>query len=496
MVMAMYAIKDTTLTALGDAVRSNVVGIAEIPYYTTTVALSSTAAMFGYQSDFVSNLKVKLNMNYTTTSGNPLYIAKGIYADALKARNSTSKVAINSTGNTISGEYETIIEGGSFTIVSQYGGTSLPYPTIDIEVIPVDENGNEYKYTPLEMVEIINGLMTLPNEALNITGDCAYRFAYGSNNWLINRYGDKVKTYNISNAGYMFNNNKTIKYIPFEINLNNNATIERMFDFCQQLKEIPQVNITTTSHISLQYLLEYCHYMSEIPEWLIDLLEEQYNLTATNNQFGKWNSMFNSCYSLRQIPERAMRAINNPKPSSNYYGVAYCKPFVSCHSLDELLNIACDNCALTSNQFSGFFSGLSRVKNITFETNEDGTPLVRQWKSQTIELNSPIGYSSTPSYITGYNSGITADKEVKDDATYQALKNDPDWFSANINYSRYNHDSAVNTINSLPDCSATGTNTIKFRGATGAKTDGGAINTLTEAEIAVATAKGWTVSLT
>ena len=70
----------------------------------------------------------------------------------------------------------------------------------------------------------------------------------------------------------------------------------------------------------------------------------------------------------------------------------------------------------------------------------------------------------------------------------------------NINYSRYNHDSAVRTINSLPDTSAYltangGTNTIIFKGASGASTDGGAINTLTEEEIAVATAKGWTVSL-
>ena len=98
--------------------------------------------------------------------------------------------------------------------------------------------------------------------------------------------------------------------------------------------------------------------------------------------------------------------------------------------------------------------------------------------------------------ILNYNSGITVDKRVIDDTTYQALKNDPDWYSLDVNYSRYNHDSAVNTINSLPDCSASGgTNTIKFKGESGALTDGGAINTLTEEEIAVATAKGWTVSL-
>jgi hypothetical protein len=102
--------------------------------------------------------------------------------------------------------------------------------------------------------------------------------------------------------------------------------------------------------------------------------------------------------------------------------------------------------------------------------------------------------------LDAVNSGITADKEVKDDATYQALKNDPDWFTQKLEYSRYNHDSAVATINSLPDTSAYlatagGTNTIKFKGAAGSATDGGAINTLTEEEIAVAIAKGWTVTL-
>ena len=79
------------------------------------------------------------------------------------------------------------------------------------------------------------------------------------------------------------------------------------------------------------------------------------------------------------------------------------------------------------------------------------------------------------------------------------MKNDPDWWTMKVEYSRYNHDSAVATINSLPDTSAYlatagGTNTIKFSGAAGSATDGGAINTLTEEEIAVATAKGWTCS--
>lgn len=62
------------------------------------------------------------------------------------------------------------------------------------------------------------------------------------------------------------------------------------------------------------------------------------------------------------------------------------------------------------------------------------------------------------------------------------------------NYSLYNHDSAVETINSLPDCSGCAAQTIKFRGSAGSAYNK-AINTLTDEEIAVATAKNWTVAL-
>lgn len=130
-----------------------------------------------------------------------------------------------------------------------------------------------------------------------------------------------------------------------------------------------------------------------------------------------------------------------------------------------------------------------------FTLKDDGTPYIVQWNNQTIDLTEYIGFCGYTDWITSYNSGITADKQVSDSSTYNTLKNDPDWFTTDINYSRYNHTSAVNTINSLPDTSAYlttngGTNTIKFKGAAGALTDGGAINTLTEEEIAVAVSKG------
>ena len=154
------------------------------------------------------------------------------------------------------------------------------------------------------------------------------------------------------------------------------------------------------------------------------------------------------------------------------------------------------------NNFNITFGGGNRVKNIIFDTNEDGTAKTARWMRQTADLTK-CGYINTvdKEKILNYNSGITADKEVTDDATYAALKNDPDWFTCSAAYSRYNKTSAIATINSLPDTSAYiaangGTNTIKFTGEAGSATDGGAINTMTEEEIAVATAKGWTITFT
>jgi hypothetical protein len=177
--------------------------------------------------------------------------------------------------------------------------------------------------------------------------------------------------------------------------------------------------------------------------------------------------------------------------------------FYSCSTLNEINNVfVVPNVAATSNTLDSIVGYCHMLKNFTFETNEDGSPVVWQAKNQTLSFTSNVGYNGNFNYqnsFTTYNSGITADKDVTGTTSYEALKNDPDWFTGKKEYSRYNHDSAVNTINSLPDtsaylASAGGTNTIKFTGAAGSATDGGAINTLTEEEIAVAAAKGWTVT--
>jgi hypothetical protein len=218
--------------------------------------------------------------------------------------------------------------------------------------------------------------------------------------------------------------------------------------------------------------------------------------------------------SLRRVPSWWYEFKLNPESTAFPTAASsqpYREAFYSCYALDEAPNIPVWTCkaASTSDMFSQTFRGCWRLKRATFETNSDGSPIEAMWKNQTIDFAGET-YNGTGHGHESWaysnlinerlNTGITMYKVVNDDESYQALKNDPDWFTDKIEYSRYNHDSAVETINSLPDTSAYlttagGTNTVKFRGAAGSKTDGGAINTLSEEEIAVATAKGWTVTL-
>ena len=245
------------------------------------------------------------------------------------------------------------------------------------------------------------------------------------------------------------------------------------------------------------YLFNGCNRLREIPyDWFWKVVPNQDWWEARSKVECNNNGIFSGCASLRELPDISMLGQGGTNPS-------YPHSLQMLYTVNSINNIPVGTMTLTTNKISNYFGyACYRANNLTFQTNEDGTPKTANWTNQTMNLNYYLGYASSrdEDSIIVFNSGITKDKKVYDDATYQALKNDPDWYTLDINYSRYNHDSAVNTINSLPDTSAYlasngGTNTITFTGNSGALTDGGAINTLTEEEIAVATAKGWTVSL-
>lgn len=358
------------------------------------------------------------------------------------------------------------------------------------------------RYTPMELAAKIGDEMpfakdAIPNSAKYIRGNCTSLFASGNWDWFVEQCGGDITTERIESTDRMFSNSK-VKSILFDLNCIDGCIVSQTFENCINLEHLP--NITVRQPKNFYSFLSNCHRIREIPEQWATGIDWDYINTNTEWFWTRISEFFRGCYSLRSIPKALIKRLYGASNNSN----ASSYIFYFCASLEEIEGYRGPNTTLTSNCLDNF-GRCYRLGRLIFDYEDEATntPRTQNWKGQTIDLSMDVGYANGQNeskYILNYNSGITADKEVKDDATYQALKNNPDWFTCNVAYSRYNHDSAVETINSLPDTSAYlaangGTNTIKFKGAAGSATDGGAINTLTEAEIAVAAAKGWTVSL-
>ena len=311
------------------------------------------------------------------------------------------------------------------------------------------------------------------------------------------------------------------KFASFKINVDGCALghgTANMFYNQEFITHLPQIvgnySILKTEPPQCQSMFKGCNRLQEIPDNYIGLMfhDAQHNSWINDNLYPmlQLEEMFRDCYALRKIPTTFSSIINKKKINFYYHTPQY-EAFFNCYCLDEVIDFPIVdtrdvNSPYTKNSFLTTFNNCRRLKRLTFkleeQSNTEGnetitvySPTTAYWKNQTIDLSQNVGYGGYPSW---YNPAFTADNLVEDDAKYQALKDTEDWWTAKIEYSRYNHNSAVETINSLPQIPSDYTdagNTIKFKGEAGSATDGGAINTLTEEEIAVATAKGWTVAL-
>ena len=372
-----------------------------------------------------------------------------------------------------------------------------------------EKNGSSETYKPSEMPAAIGSIetggggglteWTITHQATTVNY-CPPTAYDGLNEYMDGKSFTINLDGNSTGLAFLFPSNDNLvdlSKVVINFNKGNAYSAATMFSGCDKLEYLPTLNVADSIKKELANffnVFQYCYRLRYITDnfWIpfMSLLETSKSVGFNNR------NLFLDCYSLRELPD--MSAFNNITSSATNNSWHLYNIFTSgCCTLNAVENLPVLNTTnnITSNMFQGTFDNCYRLKDVIF-TTDNGTPIARTWSNQTINLSSYIGYSSSStSNILNYNSGITADKRVTDDATYAALKNDPDWFTTNMAYSRYNHDSAVRTINSLPDCSTGSGNTIKFKGAAGSLTDGGAISNLTEEEIAVATTKGWTVSL-
>lgn len=334
-----------------------------------------------------------------------------------------------------------------------------------------------------------------PTDAELTISTSANSFFYEDNNaWILQQFGGRLTFKELVEAKKMLYSTTDKVSSDFTLTFKPSADTIFINGFAaySTRTNLPTIKWPEVIH-SINCQNDAFAYLDNVRELSDDYFGDK-GLIVNDGYMGNWNH----CYSLRHIPSSYFAAMQRGRNNNNKYA-QWMGTFVASYWLDELVGVPVDYTNnYTSNNFN-FSGGLSHLKDYIFAT-DNGQPYTAKWKNQTMRLDAKTGYwdASLPLYF--YNSGISADKEVSNDATYNALKDDPDWFTLNKSYSRYNHDSALRTINSLPDCSAYvasgGTNTIIFEAEAGSKTDGGSCGSLTAEEIAIASAKGWTISFT
>lgn len=543
-----YSIEEKTLTDIGDALRrkhgetkteivkeekqfdcivsktNNATGFDSFEgnYYTGT----SNTIIDVVKIDNAENIKVK--MSYQTV--NKAYAYVQVVAGEFDKANYPTSTTTRYGGSTIVTVELEFYNTNTVTFRFYDGAANTNYLGYYAEVKGMDKNGDVLEgivevereievpntYSSAEMAEAIDNIEAreaLPEEAFVIAGNCDYKFAFSGWDWYLDMFKGQLVSNNITSATYMFYEN-TLNTFPFEINFadggcsvkymfnaacfdsipsidfkqtKDHKSVSNMFDGCK-VREIGTIKNLYPSDMSSMF--QRCQNLRYLPEF------ENLNLDRIRTYAISSNTnLFNHCYSLREIPESFLKKLYCPVCTGYYYSFLY-STFNYCCSLDEVRGLNPQTGKMTSNQFNGTFNYCHRLKDIIFAMQEGGSPYVVDWSKQTLDLSILVGYAniSSKNNILNFNSGITADKEVTDDASYQALKEDSDWFTCDVAYSRYNHDSAVTTINSLPNVTQGSSNIIKFKGDAGSATDGGAINTLIEEEIARASAKGWTVT--
>ena len=348
-------------------------------------------------------------------------------------------------------------------------------------------------YTPAEMATAISSIETgggggeLTEEDLTFTGDLRYFNYYGRMSKLIKKYGSKMKFNSVNNLSNAFQGNDPLNsdFSNWTIDLYK-CNLEQCFASHGSITAFPKLQGTV---VSLKNLFQFSDTLELIPDDLFPADTE-----FIYKEWGQnYNGIFHRCDNLKKLPLwfKNMTFTVNKDYNYNTYSTVYASTFYDCRNLKELtLPIIPSPAKLRDNCFNSTFQNVRSMRKFVFAPPPAGNEAVL-WTHQTINL---------ADNECGYNSSASGSKVIYDDETYNLYKNDPDARVRTLEYSFYNHDSALETIRSLPYAQFVDIpqsqlqNVIKFYGKSGEKTDGGAINTLTTAEIAIATNKGWTVS--
>ncbi len=300
-----------------------------------------------------------------------------------------------------------------------------------------------------KMSEEIYKLASLPT--ITLSGDCTdlcHNYPTPSDiDQLLNQLSYCIETENITNAKQMFYY-ASCPTIPFDINLSAECVDMTEMFTRSSIRSCPIIkggNITSCS-----YLFFKCSSLKEIPEESFKEVTLDSNLRSSKTFYG--------CSKLKYIPSSIMHEF-----LGNAFGDCYC--------LDAVENMPISSTARISDEFTsntvldggGMFDHCYRLRKLTFKKDNKGNPIIANWANQIIDLTNGVGYVSGqgPKGEDGQHhqelffkdTDVDMNKCISNRATYDLWKDDPDAFSISSAYSRYTYESALETLDSLPDTS-------------------------------------------
>ena len=397
-------------------------------------------------------------------------------------------------------------------------GVEQTYTGVDTITVPLADGSGNFTYG-------------LTDEELNLSDgqEHKYFFAAGSPLYSEKYYKDNyiLKRANLAEIGVddsqtnyagrrLFYQNLYIEDLSDIVVGTKNGTTTSFDDFfsgCKNLRKLPNFQFKRDIYGNqTSSAFSYCFNLEQTE---MDKIYQFIGAFSTYSQ----NPQINYCYKIKEFDWSKINIkIDNFSPTRIDFGYA---PTLEKYVIPATYTKS----EATSNRYDMRYQGsYPMLKDVSFVTNKDGSPMKSKMTNQTLAWwayseSYSWGYGDVTSECYKYSDidrthNIVGQTIEETQANYEKMKQYSDWHCTmrnNVNYqrssvpigrlfSKFNHKTMVSIINTIMDtseyiASKGGTNTIKFYKYQGDLTDEGGTSNLTEEEIAVATAKGWTIAL-
>ena len=255
----------------------------------------------------------------------------------------------------------------------------------------------------------------------------------------------------VTNMGYMFSNCNSLTAIP-QMDTSAVTNMSYMFAHCNSLAAIPQMD--TSAATSMSSMFGSCYSLAAIP---------QMDTSAVTNM----NSMFSNCYSLTAIPQMDTSAATNM--GSMFY---------NCNSLKAIRQL--DTSVATST--NGMFRGCNSLTAIP----QMDTSAATNMGSMFADCNSLTAIQQLDTSVATNMSSMFSNCNYLASIAFNDSVTGWAGYNVSIKDCSLGHEAIVAFFNSLP--TITSAKAITLTGNPG-------VSELTDAEKAIATGKGWTLTL-